>query len=73
MPTVFNAANEYCVGKFLNREIGFLDITDYIQYAMEQHKVMENPGVKDILETEREVYELLEEVMHEHHHSNHRL
>lgn len=59
MPTVFNAANEYAVGKFLNREIGFLDITDSIRYAMEHHKRIENPDVKQILDTEREVYELL--------------
>ena len=59
MPTVFNAANEYAVAKFLKKEIGFLDITNCIRYAMESHKTVQNPDVAKILETEKEVYELL--------------
>lgn len=59
LPTVFNAANEYAVAKFLNREISYLEITDMIQKAMENHKVIDNPTVEQILETEKEVDELL--------------
>lgn len=59
LPTVFNAANEYAVAKFLNREIFYLEITDMIQKAMENHKVIDNPTVEQILETEKEVDELL--------------
>ena len=40
MPTVFNAANEKAVAKFLNRKIGFLDITDIIEYCMSMHKAI---------------------------------
>jgi 1-deoxy-D-xylulose-5-phosphate reductoisomerase len=61
MTTVFNAANEYAVGKFLNREIGFLEITDSIAYAMEHHKNIEQPSVEEILKTEQEVDQMLEE------------
>lgn len=60
MPTVFNAANEKAVAKFLNRKIGFLDITDMIQYCMEQHENIDNPTVEQILEIEQWVYELIE-------------
>lgn len=60
MPTVFNAANEKAVAKFLDRKIGFLEITDIIQYCMENHKVKENPSVSEILETEQWAYELIE-------------
>ena len=60
MPVVYNAANEWAVGKFLNREIGYLDIVDSIQAAMDQHAVKENPGVDEILAAEQEVYEFLE-------------
>lgn len=60
MPTVFNAANEKAVAMFLNRKIGYLDITDIIEGAMGEHKLMKNPGVTDILETEKEVYEYIE-------------
>ena len=59
LPTVFNAANEYAVAKFLNREISYLEITDMIQKAMEHQKVIDDPTVEQILETEREVDELL--------------
>lgn len=59
MPTVFNAANEYAVGKFLNHEISFLEITESIQRAMELHQVIEHPSVEQILETEAWVYETL--------------
>lgn len=60
MPTVFNAANEKAVAKFLDRQIGFLEITDIIQYCMEQHKTQENPTVEQILDIEQWAYELIE-------------
>lgn len=60
MPTVFNAANEKAVAKFLDRKIGFLEITDIINYCMENHKKIDNPTVEQILEIEQWVYELIE-------------
>lgn len=60
MPTVFNAANERAVSKFLKRQIGFTDIYEIIRYCMDHHQRMENPGVKEILDTEQNVYELIE-------------
>ena len=60
LPTVYNAANEYAVGKFLNREISYLTIIDMIEGAMEHHKVVENPDVDEILAAERETYEYIE-------------
>ncbi len=60
MPTVFNAANERAVAKFLDRKIGFLEITDIIEYCMEQHKVVDNPSVEQILEIEQATYGLIE-------------
>ncbi len=59
LPTVFNAANEWAVARFLNREIGFLEITDSIEAAMEAHRVIPNPSVSEILETEASVREFL--------------
>ena len=61
MPTVFNAANEKAVGLFLNKKIRFLTIYDLIQGAMEHHKVIPNPTVEEILETEAEAYEYISE------------
>ena len=60
MPTVFNAANEAAVRKFLGRKAGFLDIYRMIRYAMDHHKVIPEPTLDQILETEKEVYALLE-------------
>ncbi len=60
IPTAFNAANELAVDKFLNRKIKYLDIPEIIQYAMEETKLIENPSVDEILETERNSYELIE-------------
>ncbi len=60
MPTVFNAANEKAVAKFLNKEIRYLDIIEMIEYAIKEHQWMENPSVEDILRIEQEVYQLLE-------------
>ena len=60
MPTVFNAANEKAVAKFLNREIKFLEITYIINYCMDNHKVIENPSVEEILDIEQWAYETIE-------------
>ena len=56
MPTVFNAANEKAVGLFLDKKIRFLAIYDLIQGAMEQHKVISNPTVDEILEAEAQAH-----------------
>ena len=58
-PTVFNAANEWAVSRFLDRKIGFLAITDLIGEAVERHYVIENPTVEQILDCEAETYEFL--------------
>lgn len=60
LPTVFNAANERAVAKFLNNEIPYLAITDMIEGAMSGHTVKENPTVEEILEAEAEAYEYIE-------------
>ncbi len=60
MPTVYNAANEKAVALFLERQIRFLEIYDLIQGAMEQHKVIQNPSVEEILETEAAIYEYID-------------
>ncbi len=59
MPTVYNAANEKAVALFLDRKIKFLDIYDIIQGAMENHKVIANPSVEEILQAEAATYEYI--------------
>lgn len=60
MPTVFNAANERAVAKFLKGEIGFLDIYEIIRASMERHRVISEPGLEEVLQTEQETYEWIE-------------
>lgn len=63
LPTVFNAANEKAVALFIQRKIGFLQIPELIEQAMGHHKVIENPSVEEILQTEAETYEYIKQVM----------
>ena len=60
MPTVFNAANELAVKKFLHEEIRFLDIYDIIGQSMERHKKTESPDLDEILAVENETYQWIE-------------
>ncbi len=54
LTTVFNAANEECVAAFLNRRIGYLDIADGIEKAMDAIEFTANPSLDDIFEVEKE-------------------
>lgn len=60
MPTVFNAANERAVALFLDRKIGFLEITEIIAESMNQVKYREQPSLEEILDTEQATYEFIE-------------
>lgn len=57
MPTVYNAANEKAVALFLDDKIHFLDIYDIIEDAMDNHKLISNPSLEEILATEKATYE----------------
>ena len=57
LPTVFNAANELAVSKFLHREIKYLEIVEIIEDCMRAHKNIENPTLEQILDTEATTYE----------------
>lgn len=60
LPTILNAANEKAVAMFLDRKIGFLDITEIIETCMRDCSRVEHPTVEQILSTEQEVYEYIE-------------
>ena len=59
MPTVLNAANEEAVSLFLHEKIGFTQIWDAIEKAMAAHRVIQDPGLDAILDTEREIRALV--------------
>lgn len=60
MPTVFNAANELAVKKFLEEKIGFLDIYEIIAQSMERHKKIAHPNLDEILSVEQDTYQWIE-------------
>ena len=60
MPTVFNAANELAVAKFLEKKINFLDITQIIHECMLHCAYIGQPTLDEVLETEHTVYEWIE-------------
>lgn len=60
LPTVFNAANEWAVAKFLKKKISYLDIVGNIEAAMNHHDLIADPDLDDILGTELETYKYLE-------------
>ncbi|MCQ4087225.1 1-deoxy-D-xylulose-5-phosphate reductoisomerase [Saccharibacillus sp. JS10] len=51
-PTVFNAANEVAVARFLNREISFLQIEDTLEKVMQQHTAIADPDLDTIREAD---------------------
>ncbi len=63
MPTVYNAANEKAVSLFLAKKIKFLQIYELIEGAMAYHRVVENPSVEEILQTEEATYEYIRKVV----------
>lgn len=60
MPTVYNAANEKAVEKFLKKEITYLQITEIVERCMREHQVIVNPDLDTILAIEAEVYQIIE-------------
>jgi 1-deoxy-D-xylulose-5-phosphate reductoisomerase len=52
LPAVLNAANEVAVDAFVNRRIGFSQISETVGRTMERHKVVEHPALEQILEAD---------------------
>ncbi len=51
-PTVFNAANETAVSRFLRGEIEFLAIEDVIRSVLDRHSVRSSPQLEEIFEVD---------------------
>lgn len=58
LPTVFNAANELAVARFLRKEIHFIEIYEMIDKAMKEVSFIEDPTIDQILSTEAATYDL---------------
>ena len=63
MPCVFNAANEEAVAAFLDEKIRIIQIPEIIQTAMMEADFEDDPDVDDILQTERDVREIVRKLI----------
>ena len=52
LPAVMNAANEVAVRRFLDGQIGFLDIERTVRKVMEKHSPTQSPDLHQILEAD---------------------
>ena len=53
MPCIVNAANEIAVDAFLKDKIGFLQMSDVIEYCMQTIHFIEMPTLEDYIETDQ--------------------
>ena len=53
MPCVMNAANEVAVQEFLDGRIGFLDIADCVERAMQDAAFIASPTIEDLIATDK--------------------
>lgn len=63
LPTVFNAANEIAVDKFLNGKIKYLDIVELITSSINAHKITYNPTVSQILNIEEKTHDYVKNLV----------
>lgn len=55
IPCVMNAANEVAVQRFIEGRIGFLDIADHVEAAMQRAPFVANPTLDDLLQTDKTI------------------
>jgi 1-deoxy-D-xylulose-5-phosphate reductoisomerase len=55
MPCVMNAANEVAVQEFLDGSIGFLNIADRVERAMQDAQFMASPTIDDLIATDKSI------------------
>ncbi|MCX6336957.1 MAG: 1-deoxy-D-xylulose-5-phosphate reductoisomerase [Bacteroidetes bacterium] len=64
MPCILNAANEIVVYAFLRNRIGFLDMTEVIQQAMQKITFIEKPTLEEYFETDGEARNFAASLIH---------
>ncbi len=59
-PCVLNAANEVVVDAFLGKKIGFLQMSEIIEKALQKVEFIEKPGLDDLIQTNAEAKRVTE-------------
>ena len=65
LPAVMNAANEVAVYAFLDNKIRFLDIQKLIKKMMEEHNLIKNPTLHQILNVDKKTKEGTKNIIEE--------
>ncbi len=60
VPCVLNAANEVVVEAFLNKRIGFLQMSETIEKAMQKVDFIKKPGLDELIQTNAEARKVTE-------------
>ena len=63
MPAALNAANEVAVEFFLKNRIKFLQIQETVEKMISEHKLIRNPSIEQVIDTDREVKEKTREFL----------
>jgi len=64
MPSILNAANEAAVAAFLAGRIRFTDIVRIVEKTMAAQNVLDNPGLDEIVDADREARERASGLIH---------
>lgn len=64
MPCILNAANEIAVYAFLQGQVGFLQMSDLIEQAMQKADFIAQPTYEDYVRTDTEVRRLTQTLIH---------
>ena len=65
LPAVMNAANEIAVYAFLDNKIRFLDIQRLISMMMDEHSLIKNPNLNEILDVDKKIKEKTKNIIEE--------
>ncbi|MBS3113685.1 1-deoxy-D-xylulose-5-phosphate reductoisomerase [Candidatus Woesearchaeota archaeon] len=63
LPATINAANEAAVHAFLDNKIRFLDIARLIRKMMNEHNLIKNPSLNEILDVDKKIKEKTKELI----------
>ncbi len=62
-PCVLNAANEIAVAAFLNKEVGFLEMSDLIGETLAKAEFIAQPNLEDYVETDKRARKITKELI----------
>jgi 1-deoxy-D-xylulose-5-phosphate reductoisomerase len=61
-PCVLNAANEVAVARFLNNQLGFLEMSKLVELCLEKMNFLSNPSYQDYVNTDLETRAVAERI-----------